>query len=131
MIRGTLVPPRYIVAISGHCSEGSIRKDNVRPSCKQLRACSDILSGALSGRPQQSYSSSFPNAVTSSSNPLAPVNSIVVHSQTTAQQFVKFRPQALSSLFSSCHVNNIQVFMSYNGGSISLNISLCDPDILD
>ena len=66
------VPSRHIMAISGHCSEASLKNYNTRPSSQQLRACSDILSGALSGRPQLSQEPSFSNAVASSSNPLAP-----------------------------------------------------------
>ena len=109
------VPSRHIMAISGHRSEASLKNYNARPSSQQLRACSDILSGALSGRPQLSQEPSFSNAVAIPSNPLAPVKSTqVFHSQTTAQQFVKYQPQALSSLFSNCHVNNVQVFMSQN-----------------
>ena len=107
------VPSRHIMAISGHRSEASLRNYNARPSSEQLRACSDILSSALSGRPQQSQQPRFPDAVTSS-NLLVPMNSTVVHSRNTAQQFVKYQPQALSSLFSNCHVNNVQVFMSHN-----------------
>jgi len=53
------VPWRHIMAISGHRSEASLRNYNARPSSEQLRACSDILSGALSGRPQQSQQPSF------------------------------------------------------------------------
>ena len=107
------VPSRHIMAISGHRSEASLRNYNARRSSEQLRACSDILSSALSGRPQQSQQPRFPDAVTSS-NLLVPMNSTVVHSRNTAQQFVKYQPQALSSLFSNCHVNNVQVFMSHN-----------------
>ena len=107
------VPSRHIMAISGHRSEASLRNYNARPSSEQLRACSDILSSTLSGRPQQSQQPRFPDAVTSS-NLLVPMNSTVVHSRNTAQQFVKYQPQALSSLFSNCHVNNVQVFMSHN-----------------
>ena len=106
------VPSRHIMAISGHRSEASLKSYNTRPSSEQLRACSDILSGAMSGGPRQPNS---PTAVTSSGNPLAAVNSAVVHSQNnTAQQFVKYQPQALSSLFSNCQVNNIQVFMGHD-----------------
>ena len=102
------VPAWHIMAISGHHSEASL-KNYARPSSQQLRACSDILSSALSGRPQLSQEPTFSNAVASSSNPLAPVKSTqVFHSQTTTQQFVKYQPQALSSLFSNCHVNNVK-----------------------
>ena len=40
-----------ILAISGHQSEASLRNYNGRPSSKQLRACSIILSDALGRRP--------------------------------------------------------------------------------
>ena len=109
------------MAISGHRSEASLRNYNARPSSEQLRACSDILSSALSGRPQQSQQPRFPDAVTSS-NLLVPMNSTVVHSRNTAQQFVKYQPQALSSLFSNCHVNNVQVFMSHNSAGFHWTI---------
>ncbi|CAH3033946.1 unnamed protein product, partial [Pocillopora meandrina] len=72
------VPSRHIMATSGHRSEASLKSYNTRPSSEQLRACSDILSGAMSGGPRQLNS---PNAITSSGNPLAAVNSTVVHSQ--------------------------------------------------
>ena len=65
-------------------------------------ACSDILSGASSERPQQSQQPSFPNGVNSSSNPLAPVNLTVVHSQNTVQQIPARQLWAWSSLFSNC-----------------------------
>ena len=110
------VPSRHIMAISGHRSKASLKNYKARPSSEQLRACSDILSGALSGRPQQSQQPSFPDAVTSRN--LLPINPTVVHSRNTAQQFVKYQPQALSSLFSNCQVDNVQVFMSHNSAEI-------------
>ena len=58
-----------------------------------------------------SCSGPFSSGVNSSSNPLAPLNSTVVHSQNTAQQLVYYRPQALSSSFSNCH--DVQIFMSH------------------
>ena len=77
------------MATSAHRSEARLRNYNARPSRGQLTACSDILSGALSGRPQQLQQPSFPNGVNSSSTPLAPMNSAtVVHSQNTVQQLV-------------------------------------------
>ena len=76
------------MATSAHRREASLRNYNARPSSEQLTACSDNLSGALSGRPQQSQQPSFPNGVNSSSNPLALVNLTDVHSQNTAQQLV-------------------------------------------
>ena len=108
------VPSRHTIAISGHRSEASLRNYNARPSSEQLRACSDILSGALNGRSQESQRPSFTEAVTSSSFlPMNPTPT-VVHSRNTAQQFVKYQPQALSSLFSNCQVNNVQVFLAQN-----------------
>ena len=108
------VPSRHIMAISGHRGEASLRNYNARPSSEQLRACSDILSGALNGKPPESQHPSFPDAITSSN--LLPMNPTptVVHSRNTAQYFVKYQPQALSSLFSNCQVNNVQVFMTQN-----------------
>ena len=47
------------MAISGHRSQVSLRNYISRPSREQLRACSDILSDALSGRPQQSLQPGF------------------------------------------------------------------------
>ena len=89
------VPSRHIMAISGHRSEASLRNYNARPSSEQLRACSDILSGALNGRPQESQHPSFTDAVTSSNLlPMNP-NPTVVHSRNTAQQFFKYQPQVL------------------------------------
>ena len=42
------------MAISGHHSKVSLRNYIGRPSCEKIRACSDILSGALSGKSHQS-----------------------------------------------------------------------------
>ena len=42
------------MAIFGHCSKANLRKYISRPSSEKIRACSDILSDALSGRPHQS-----------------------------------------------------------------------------
>ena len=108
------VPSRHIMAISGHRSEASIRNYNARPLSDQIRTCSDILSGALNGMPQESQHPSSPDAATSSNvftmNPIP----TVVHLRNTTQQIVKYQPQALSSLFSNCQVNNAQVFMAQN-----------------
>lgn len=110
------VPSRHIMAISGHRSEASLQSYNARPSSDQLKACSNILSSALNGRPQQSsLANVVPSIISSSENPPTAVNDAsVLHSQNATQQFVKFQPQALSSLFSNCHVGNVQVFMGHN-----------------
>ena len=41
------VPSRHIMSISGHANEQSISSYNSRPSVKQLKNCSNILSNAL------------------------------------------------------------------------------------
>ena len=98
------VPSRHIMAISGHRSEASLRNYNTRPSSEQLRVCSDILSDAMKEGSQQS-STATSNLASSSL-------------QSTSQQFVKYQPQALSSLFSNCNVTNVQVFMSHNSAGL-------------
>ena len=50
---------QLIIAISGHRSPVSFRNYIGRPLREQLRACSDILSDALSGRPHQLLQPSF------------------------------------------------------------------------
>ena len=50
---------RVRLAISSHRNEASLRNYIGCPSNEELRACSDILSGALSGRPHQSEQPSF------------------------------------------------------------------------
>ena len=41
------IPSRHIMSISGHANEQSISSYNSRPSVKQLKNCSNILSNAL------------------------------------------------------------------------------------
>ena len=41
-----------------------------------------------------------------------------LHSQ-NAKQFFKFQPQAMNSLFSDCHVGNVQLFMSNNSAGFT------------
>ena len=107
LLSNAQVPSRHIMAISGHRSEASLQHYNTRPSSEQLRSCSDILSSAMGGRPQQSQQLTLPGP----SNPLS-LNPMVVNDLgNITQQFVKYQPQALSSLFSNCQVNNVQVFM--------------------
>ena len=110
------------MAISGHRCEVTLINYNARPSSEKLRACSDILTGTLNIRPQESRHPSFTDAVTSSS--LLPMNPTptVVHSRKTAQHFVKYQPQALSSLF--CKGTG---FHGSEFGRISLKILLFDP----
>ena len=81
---------------------------NAHPSSDQLKAWSDILSGALSGS-----SSVFPT--------LSPVRVILLlpyiqpfFISNSAQQFAKFQPQASRSLFRNCHVGKEHVFLNPN-----------------
>ena len=48
-----------IMAISGHQGKASLRNYVGRPSSEKIRACSDILSDALSGKSHQSLQPSF------------------------------------------------------------------------
>ena len=97
-----------------HRNEASLRNHNARPSSGQLKACSNVHSAELNGRPEKSQHQSLTDAFASSSRLLMDPSLTVVHSRNTAQQFVKYQPQALSSLFSNCQVNNVQVFMAQN-----------------
>ena len=81
---------------------------NAHPSSDQLKAWSNILSGALSGS-----SSVFPT--------LSPVQVILCSfvlqlffTSSSAQQFGKFQPQASRSLFRNCHVGKGHVFLNPN-----------------
>ena len=47
------------MAISGHRSQVSLKNYIGHPSREQFRACSGVLSNALSGRPHQSLQPSF------------------------------------------------------------------------
>ena len=62
------------VAISCYLSEANLNSYNAHPSSDQLKACSDMLSGALSGS-----NSVFSNVVPSSGNPLAAINTTVLY----------------------------------------------------
>ena len=87
-------------------------------SC-QLKACSDILSSALDGRPQPSPG---PAVLSSSESPHAGV----LHLQ-NSQQVFRFQPQAMNSLFSNCHVQNVQVFMGNNSAGFHWTNNYLDP----
>ena len=83
-----------VMAISGHRSQVRLRNYIGRTAREQLRACSDILSDSLIGRPHQSYGAVI------LSNPNVPVNSAVVHSGNTR----------LNILFSNYHVIKLTYF---------------------
>lgn len=103
------VPSRHIMAISGHRSEASLKSYNTRPSSDQLKACSTIISSALNGSQQQSH---MDGNFDTPSSPVS-VNFTAFQSQNAVHN-VKFQPQALNSLFSSCKIENLQVFMGHN-----------------
>ena len=48
-----------MLSLKSNRSETSLRNYIGRPLSYQLRACSDVLSDALSGRPRQSHQPSF------------------------------------------------------------------------
>ena len=56
-----------------------------------------------------SHSSPFPNSVISSSNPLAPMNSTVVHSQNTVQQLAYYWPQALKGQYHAIFSKTLKI----------------------
>ena len=103
---------RSNVASSEIASEARLRNYIDRPSSEQLRACSDVLSDALSGEGHISHCNR--------------VLRLCHHEQSSCsgecgrRSFVKL---ALSSLFTSCHVKKLACFCEPQFGRISLNIS--------
>ena len=88
------------MASSEIASEARLRNYIDRPSSEQLRACSDVLSDALSGEGHISHCNR--------------VLRLCHHEQSScsgefgSRSFVKL---ALSSLFTSCHVKKTCVFL--------------------
>ena len=104
------------MAIFGHCSKANLRKYISRPSSEKIRACSDILSDELSGRPHQSVQ---PSVTALSSRAIFMFRWIRL-------SFLHKTP-SLNCLFSTCHVKKLVCF--YEPRTIlrvSLNISLSD-----
>ena len=95
--------------------EESLRNYIGRPSSEQVKACSDILSDAMSWRPHRSQQ-----------------RSITALSLQAIFMFLWIRlsfilnTQALCSLFSLCHGKKLARFYEPQFGRISLNISLSD-----
>ena len=79
-------------------------------SSEQLRACSDILSHTLSGRPHQSQQPNF-----------KALSSRAIFIFLCIRLSFLHKTQALSSLFSNCHVKNLRVFMSHNLAGVHKN----------
>ena len=103
------------MAISGHHSKASLRNYIGRPSSEKIRACSDILSDALSGRPHQSLQ---PSVTALSSRAIFKFRWIRL-------SFIH-KTLALNCLFSTCHVKELACFYEPQFGRVSLNISLSD-----
>ena len=100
------------VASSEIASEASLRNYIDRPSNEQLRACSDVLSDALSGEGHISHC----NRVLRLCHP----EQSSCSGEFGCRSFVKL---ALSSLFTICHVKKRACFCEPQFGRISLNIS--------
>ena len=103
------------MAIFGYRSEASLRNYIGRPSSEKIRACSDILSDALSGRPHQSLQ---PSVTALSSRAIFKFRWIRL-------SFIH-KTLALNCLFSTCHVKELACFYEPQFGRVSLNISLSD-----
>ena len=103
---------RSNVGSSEIASEASLRNYTDRPSNEQLRACSDVISDALSGEGHISHC----NRVLRLCHP----EQSSCSGEFGCRSFVKL---ALSSLFTNCHVKKLACFCEPQFGRISLNIS--------
>ena len=103
------------LAIFGHRNEESLRYYIGRPSSEKIKACSDILSDALSGRPHQSLQ---PSVTALSSRAIFIFRWIRL-------SFI-YKILALDCLFSTCHVKKLACFYEPQFGRVSLSISLSD-----
>ena len=101
---------RSNVASSEIASEASFRNYIDRPSKEQLRACSDVLSDALSGEGHISHC----NRVLRLCHP----EKYSCSGEFGCRSFVKL---ASSSLFTICHVKKLACFCEPQFGRISLN----------
>ncbi|RMX61281.1 hypothetical protein pdam_00007362 [Pocillopora damicornis] len=73
-----------VMAISGHRSQVRLRNYIGRTAREQLRACSDILSDPLIGRPHQSYGAVIP------SNPNVPTKKCQIRPAERAEEGLFF-----------------------------------------
>ena len=103
------------MAISGHHSKASLRNYIGRPSSEKIRACSDILSDALSGRPHQSLQPS-----------VTALSSRAIFIFRWIRLSLIYKTLALDCLFSTCHVKKLACFYEPQFGRVSLSISLSD-----
>ena len=88
------------MAISGHHSKASLRNYIGRPSSEKIRACSDILSDALSGKSHQSLQPSF-----------APLSSRAIFMFRWIRLSFIQKTLALHSLFSTLSYEKTCVFL--------------------
>ena len=88
------------MAIFGHRSEASLRNYIGHPSSEKIRACSDILSNALSSRAIFMFCWIWLSFI--------------------------HKTLALNCLFSTCHVKKLARFYEPQFGRVSLNISFSD-----
>ena len=82
-----------------HRSEASLRNYIGRPSSEKIRACSDILSDELRGKPHQSLQPSFR----------------ALSSRATLHVSGEF---GWKSLFSTCHVKKLACFISHTSAEV-------------
>ena len=103
------------MAIFGYRSEASLRNYIGRPSSEKIRARSDILSDALSGRPHQSLQPS-----------VTALSSRAIFIFRWIRLSLIYKTLALDCLFSTCHVKKLACFYEPQFCPVSLNISLSD-----
>ena len=103
---------RSNLASSEIASEASLRNYIDRPLSEQLRACSDVLSDAMSGEGHISHC----NRVLRLYHP----EQSSCSGEFGCRSFVKL---ALSSLFTICHMKKLACYCEPQFGRISLNIS--------
>lgn len=94
------IPNRHIMAISGHRSEQSLAHYNTRPSSSQLRSCSEVLSRSLVPGSSESSTTAVCREIQN--------NSVVVAQEKTTTA------SSLSSVFSNCTVQNVNIVMNPN-----------------
>ena len=111
-VRATAIMLRSNLASSEIASEASLRNYIDRPSSEQLRACSDVLSDALSGEGHISHC----NRVLRLCHP----EQSSCSGEFGCRSFVKL---ALRSLFTICHMKKLACYCEPQFGRISLNIS--------
>ena len=110
------ISSRHIMNISGHRNKEGIKHYNTRPLSSQLRQCSDVLSAACS-----SQSTSNPSLqVGSLVNPPEPLQVSVVPAANKPatqpfqqqQQNSPFQILGSGSMFNSCQIQNVNVFVN-------------------